>query len=74
MVTTVVPPPRSERVSGSEIDTGASDDTFGRRVTTTCVPAVLVRTQSKVVAQLALLVAITVWHRSCSVAAEPLHH
>jgi len=30
-------------------------------------------TQSKVVAQLTLLVAITVLHRSCSVAAEPLH-
>ena len=36
MVTTVVLPPRSERVSGSEIDTGASDDIFGRRLTTTC--------------------------------------
>ena len=31
-----------------------------------------VKTQSKVVAQLTLLVAITVLHRSCSVAAEPL--
>ena len=30
-------------------------------------------TQSTVVAQLTLLVAITVLHRSCSVAAEPLH-
>jgi len=31
------------------------------------------RTQSKIVAQLTLLVAITVLHRSCSVAADPLH-
>ena len=31
------------------------------------------KTQSKFVAQLTLLVAITVLHRSCSVAAKPLH-
>ena len=31
------------------------------------------KAQSKVVAQLTLSVAITVLHRSCSVAAEPLH-
>ena len=30
-------------------------------------------TQSNIVAQLTLLVAITALHRSCSVAAEPLH-
>ena len=30
-------------------------------------------TQSKIVAQLILLVAISVSHRSCSVTAEPLH-
>ena len=33
----------------------------------------VVRMQSKVVTQLTLLFAITVLHRSCSVAAEPLH-
>ena len=33
----------------------------------------IVTTQSKVVAQLTLLAAITVLHRSCSVAPEPLH-
>ena len=32
------------------------------------------KTQSEVVSQLTLLIKITVLHRPCSVAAEPLHH
>ena len=39
----------------------------------TCAGIQVFITQSKVVAQLTLLVAMTVLHRSCSVAAEPLH-
>ena len=38
-----------------------------------CHPVTTFITQSKVVAKLTLLVAVSVLHRSCSVAAEPLH-